>query len=361
MASDRRCSSKRWPSSPSRAAQDGESSAGPFRVTARERDRADLEAFDGYYRGRPRIDRVEVRGYPTARAAWAALMRGEIDFLYEVGPEAIEFVEGGTDVRAFSLLRPYVFLLGFNVARPTLRDARVRQALNLAIDKNAAIDLAFGGRGVAATGPVWIRHWTYDEAVSPVRHDPDAARALLEAAGWPTPGPGVGKARRGRLTLSCMVPAGYESLERLALMLQKQLLDVGVDLDLEAVPSPELAERLAAGRFDTFLFPQIAGTGLTGPCWFWHSPAGGVGPFVRHGYDAADAALDRMRRASDDEALRAAVRDVQRVVAADPPAVFVAWQERSRAVRRRFEIPAAADRDVLGSLAQWRLATEKVR
>jgi hypothetical protein len=52
---------------------------------------------------------------------------------------------------------------------------------------------------------------------------------------------------------------------------------------------------------------------------------------------------------------------VQRVVAADPPAVFVAWQERSRAVRRRFEIPAAADRDVLGSLAQWRLATETVR
>lgn len=351
---------------------DGEATAGPFRVTRQDRDQADLEAFDGYYRGRPHIDRVEVRGYPNARAAWAALMRDDIDFLYEVAPEAIEFIEAGTDVRAFSSLRPYVFLLGFNVARPTLRDARVRQALNLAIDKNAAIDLAFGGRGVAATGPVWIRHWTYDEAVSPVRHDPDAARALLEAAGWPTPGPGVGKARRGRLTLSCLVPAGYESFERLALVLQKQLLDVGVDLRLEAVPLSELAERLATGRFETFLFEQVAGTGLTPLYWFWHSPprsAGSsmrIGPlpggaFVRHGYTAADAALDRMRHAGDDEALRAAVREVQRATADDPPAVFLAWQERSRAVRRRFEIPAAADRDVLGSLAQWRLATETPR
>jgi hypothetical protein len=43
--------------------------------------------------GPPSIDRLELRVFPTVRAAWAAMMRDEIDVLFEVGREAVEFVE----------------------------------------------------------------------------------------------------------------------------------------------------------------------------------------------------------------------------------------------------------------------------
>ena len=48
------------------------------------------------------------------------------------------------------------------------------------------------------------------------------------------------------------------------------------------------------------------------------------------------------------------MREVQRVLVDDPPAVFIAWDETARAVGRRFRIPVAPGRDILSSLSQWR-------
>ena len=45
-----------------------------------------MRRFPDYYRGAPTIDRIVWKSYPTVRTAWAAMMRGEIDFLYEVAP-----------------------------------------------------------------------------------------------------------------------------------------------------------------------------------------------------------------------------------------------------------------------------------
>ena len=112
------------------------------------------------------MDRVELIGYPSPRAAWVALMRSEIDFLYDVPAEATEFVEASTDVQAFSFLRSYVHLFGFNGAHPALADPRVRRAISTAIDREAIITQAFGGRGVPADGPVWPRHWAHDPSIA---------------------------------------------------------------------------------------------------------------------------------------------------------------------------------------------------
>jgi hypothetical protein len=88
--------------------------------------------------------------------------------------------------------------------------------------------------------------------------------------------------------------------------------------------------------------------------WFWHSP-GESAPWIRSGYTAADAALDRVRHARGQDDFRAAVGEFQRVLIDDPPAVFLAWRETSRALRRRFVIPSESDRDVFTLLPQWQL------
>ena len=74
-----------------------------------------LVAFDKYYQGRPRIDRLEIKPYDTLRGAWAGMMRGDIDVLQDVGRDTVEFVEAESSVQVYRFLRPYYYPLVFNV------------------------------------------------------------------------------------------------------------------------------------------------------------------------------------------------------------------------------------------------------
>jgi peptide/nickel transport system substrate-binding protein len=80
---------------------------GPFRIVRTDAQQVTLQAFDRYYRGQPAIATMEVINYPTQRSAWAALMRGELDMLYEVGRDAAGFVAAESAVKTYSSPRPY--------------------------------------------------------------------------------------------------------------------------------------------------------------------------------------------------------------------------------------------------------------
>ncbi len=142
---------------------------GPFVTDSVSADRATLHAFDDYFQGRPSIGRLELISYPTVRTAWAAMMRGEIDSLYEVGRDAADFVEAESTVRVYSFARPYVHVLGFNVRRPVFRRPEVRRAISQAIDRNAILHAVLRDRGRVADGYVWPSHWAYDRSAPTLR------------------------------------------------------------------------------------------------------------------------------------------------------------------------------------------------
>jgi ABC-type transport system substrate-binding protein len=73
-----------------------------------------------------------------------------------------------------------------------------------------------------------------------------------------------------------------------------------------------------------------------------------------------DAALDHVRHAVADDDYRSAVAEFQQAIADDPPAIFLAWSERSRAVSKRFDVQPEAGRDVLATLRLWRPTADKV-
>jgi peptide/nickel transport system substrate-binding protein len=344
---------------PVRGGRNGASGAGPFVLESSEPGRAALRAFDEYYRGSPSVRRVELRSFPTQRATWVAAMRGDVDVMYEVAPEATAFVNASAATRAFSFLRPYVYFMGFNLAHPILARREVRVAINRAIDRQLVIRRSLGGQGVVASGHVWPRHWAYDGLVAPPAFDPALAIRTLEAAGLPV-GESGRAAGRGpsRFRVAALLPADYPVLERIALVIQKQLSEVGIDLALEPVPELELRQRLATGRFEAYINEMAAGQGLNWPYWFWHTPPGEMA-WVRSGYAATDAALDAVVAARTDDQVRGAVSTFQRTLIADPPGVFLCWSEISRGVARRFAVPPERDRDVMGTLPQWRLAMEK--
>ena len=325
---------------------------GPYRLEPRQDKTIVLSSFDGYHRGRPSIDRVEVRGYPTQRKTWSAMMRGDIDMLYDVSREAADFMEAETTVKMFSFPRAYYVPLVFNVRHPVLRNPEIRRALNMAVDKAAAVRDGLRNRGRPAESPVWPEHWANDQSYRSFSFDPDAARAALDRAGVPVTRSSP-SAMPSRLSFTCLVFANDARFERLALVLQKQLFDVGVEMKLEPVSLAQLAARAAKGDFDAFLSELASVRSLRYVYYFWHSPR--AGSLFDSGYIAADSALEHMRQATSDAETRAATADLLRVFRNDPPAIFVAWQEQARAVSARFEVPDAPQRDIIGSIWQWRV------
>jgi peptide/nickel transport system substrate-binding protein len=316
---------------------------GPYVVEEESPDRLTLKAVANHYRGRPAIDRIAVTTYPDQRNAWSALMRDEIDMLYEVSRESLDFARSESSIGVATFPRPYVNVFGFNHAHPRLRDPRVRQALNLAVDRDALIRSGLAGEGEPATGHVWPQHWSYDATGSEViRHDPAGAVRLFEAAGLHV----RHEAGRmpARLRLKCVV---YEPLHRLALVLQRQLAMVDVDLQLEPMPTADLIGRLGTADFESFVFEMASARTFWFINYFWHSQT-----FMKHGYAGADDVLDRVRRARDDEEFREAAVTLQRRFHEDPPAVFLAWDRTSRAVSRRFAVPETGD-DIYHTIARW--------
>ncbi len=316
-----------------------------------------LTAFDQYYRGRPKIAAIEINNFREPRASWAALMRGEIDAVHEIAPNAVDFVDGQT-VNTYAFVRPYYIQLLFNVRHPLLKKPAVRQALSYGVDRQQIVDLALNKQGTVAEGPIWPYHWAYSTAEKTYTHNSEVATLRLDSAGLKIK-PSSEKGRMpSRLRIRCLTVANDDRYEKIALVLQKQLYEIGVDLEIETAPGNEVVKRLNSGDFDTVLIPRSSGRSLAWTYLTYHSAKN------RAGYTAADAVLDTLRQTTEEALVRTYVSDLQQIFHDDPPAIFIAWPKVARGVSSRFVVPDDTDesnrrddagREVLSSLWQGRL------
>jgi peptide/nickel transport system substrate-binding protein len=328
-----------------------EVATGPFKVTQSDAQHVALQAFDQYYKGHPTISNITITNYPTLRNAWAALMRGETDMLYEVGRDAAEFVQAESRVKTYSFGRPYYNVLAFNVRHPMLKRTDVRRALNEAVDRTALIRDAMNGRGRTADGPLQPEHWAYSTASPPFEFNPTAARLLLDQ-GRLRIQPSTGGRMPSRFAFTCLV-WNDPRFERLAVLIQKQLADVGVDMRLVSLPLKDLGERVAKGDFDAFLI-EMNGRSLGWVYEWWHSHEQGR---INSGYRSADGALDRIKAAATDDEVRQGVAELLKILHEDPPGAFLSWHMTSRAVSTKFDVAFEADREIVLNLWKWRPAT----
>ena len=333
----------------------GRVSTGPFSVVSLSADELVLEADPNYHEGPPIAARAVVRRYDTLRTAWADMMRGQLDFLFEVGPDSADFLADQPSIDLHTYLSTYANMLLLNSARPQFHTAGVRRALNLAIDRTALVQQAQKGHGVPATVPTWPNHWAYGTGEHGFGYDPEQAAALLAA--------GRGGSRHAGapgqplLEFTCLIPANFAILERLALLVQRQLAEVDVRMRVESVPPETLDRRWRRGDFDALLLPFLSGPYAWVPFSTWHSP-GASRRWNFWGYRSAavDATLEALRDARDDAEFAGALRRFEAAFANDPPAVLLTWNERIQAVSHRFVVPAAADgRDGMYFVGSWSL------
>lgn len=223
---------------------------GPFVITDwKTGDQITYEPNPNYREeGKPYLEGITVKVTPEKEAAIAAFVNGDLDYLYFVVtgdlPELVDAQEeSGNVVVNVSQDGASIEWLWLNLGtegdpatpHPVLGDPAVREAIDVAIDRQAIIDEILGGFGLLE-GSFIFAGW----AASPrpiATFDPEAAKSILDAAGW-VPGDGGVREKNGvRASLRYQCIAGDLTRELYQQLIQQNLMDVGIETTIENVPS----------------------------------------------------------------------------------------------------------------------------
>ena len=160
---------------------------GPFKLVSYEPSRVTVvERNPGYYRpDRPLLDRVEVLLYPDSTARTAAQIAGDTDLMLNVEPTSFEQLNGAAGTKALRTASGQFLNVIMGCTQKPFDDVRVRQALSLAVDRGALVELVAEGLGtvgadVPANGAYHFAAGLPDKAESQAE-----AKRLLAAAGYP--------------------------------------------------------------------------------------------------------------------------------------------------------------------------------
>ena len=283
--------------------------SGPFRFVRWDRGtRLVLERNDRYFKGRPKLDRIELTIVPDENTMETELRTHELDMPVSSSAVLWSHVRGVPGLA--TRLDPWnsETLLALDNARPALRDVRVRRAIAEAIDYGAIIhkltfDTATVATDVVAPGSLgFAKNAAY-------RYDPAHAKAMLEQAGWHA-GPDGTRAKDGATLDLVIVVASQGAGPLYAVQLQRMLLDVGIRVTIKTYPYKGIYAYdgpIVTGRYDLAIYAN------TLPYDPDRTTTLGCGEFTPKGMNEfrfCDRALDALEReglATDDVRQRAAL------------------------------------------------------
>jgi peptide/nickel transport system substrate-binding protein len=338
--------------------------AGPFKLVRWTAGQSlEFEAFDGYFEGRPYVDRATVRVVSNSGAGVLLLAAGEID-VFGLPQNELATVEAMRPVEVHATPMLNFHHIAWNLRNPLFMDRRVRQALTHAIDREAIVDALLGGRGAVAHAPIPpLIAWAYTDDVPKFPYDPVRARQLLLEAGW-TPGADEILQRGGERFAFELLTSENSTIQRDAsVIVQQYLREVGIEVRVTQLELSSLIARVDPPRFefDAYLLGMNVITDPD-PRLLWHSGeiAEGLNNIAfRH------ARVDKLAEINTrvmDRAERAAVlKEVWQILAEEQPYTFLFFPESLYGVRADVHGFKAHPRLITHRMNEWWLDREEAR
>nr|MBO2502687.1 ABC transporter substrate-binding protein [Thermoanaerobacterales bacterium] len=293
---------------------------GPFRLEDVGADGITLTAFEDYWGEGPGVDEVEFRFISEPTTALTALQTGEVHWTDNVPAQRVEELQGSGDVTVETVPSVDYWYMAVNFARPPFDRAEVREAIALALDREAIADAAqFGLARVNQTAIPEESFWYHDYA--PYERDVDAARDLLAEAGVED------------LTMGLMVTDEYPETVEVAQVIAANLEEVGITVDIQTEQFSTWLDRQGAGDFDAFLLGWL---GNLDPYGYYHSQHVCEGENNYQGYcdPETDELLERAATEADEDARKELYDEAaERIVDANSyiylynPSVVQAWTD----------------------------------
>lgn len=224
--------------------------SGPYRLASYTRGEGSYlyTANDGFFLGRPYVQRIEMR--PVGDEL-TALQAGQIDIAsLTVARQNALVPFQRAPYRILRGSEDFTLALYWNLGKGgALADARFRQACCLAIDRKAAVQKLLTGNGdpgnpgfLPPTHPFFTRVEQYS-------YDPARAAALLDSAGYRKVASGLRQGQDGRPLRFTMV-VNNSPVPPVADIVVQQLLDLGVQVQVQALDTPTLDSRTTSGSYE---------------------------------------------------------------------------------------------------------------
>ena len=322
---------------------------GPYRLTQLEFSKnIELSAFDDYFEGRPKIDKIAFHVIPDPMTRLLMLKNAQLD-LGSIEPLVMERQLGADFFKKFDIYEKislsYTYL-GFNLRKKKFADPRVREALSLAIDREELVDILFFKHAKVCTGPFLPGSAAFNPDVKAPTQNIARARKLLREAGYDEEHPFVFEIATSNS--SSIRPYAAE-------ILQYQLKKAGVIVKLRVMEWQAFLNMVVfPHKFDTVLL----GWGLSptpDPYLFWHSASDKPGGFNLVGYHnpQVDKLIEKSQSIIDKKQLTAMWREMFALIVADNPYLFLYIPNSITAVNKEIHPIEPALGGIWHNYIQW--------
>jgi peptide/nickel transport system substrate-binding protein len=247
--------------------------AGPFNLTKFKKDQIALfQKNPDFYGPKPKVNAFGLRMFSNDDALVAALKAGEIDSIEELPPTSIKTLENAD----FSVTKvPGVDQTDFIInsspnkkSHPELQNPKVRQAFDLAIDRQRVVDVVF--LGAAKPGATIIPEATgqwFNSNVQPTPFSPGESNRILDELGYKKGGDGIRVANGQKMAYEVITPTDLHSANRTFQILQPDFRKIGVQLTQKALDSTAAFDAMTApdGKYANFDIALWDWVGLMDP------------------------------------------------------------------------------------------------
>ena len=292
---------------------------GPFKFESRNPG-ADvvLTKYEDYWGEPAKLDQVTFKVVSEQSARIAELETGVSHVADNIGPNNVSRVEGTDGVHVVQEPSVSLAYVGFNVQKEPFDDVRVRQAISMAIDKEQIIQGVYNGIGIPAVGPLAPPVFGYDENVSGLEYDPEAAKELLAEAGY-----------EDGFTTTIWTNDNEQRVDT-AVNIQAQLAEIGIDVEIEELEWGAYLERTANGDHDMFIlgWSVVTSDADYGMYPLFHSSA--VGATGNRSFledEELDKLLDDARQETDPEVRQELYSQAQEKLVELAPMIYLNHSE----------------------------------
>jgi peptide/nickel transport system substrate-binding protein len=292
---------------------------GPFKFVSQRIDQdMVIERNPMSWSVEPKIERVRFAVVPDAITQSLELEKGSGDVESNSLPmDSIPILSSQPNLTVDDAPGTMVQYLAFNTRDPILKDARVRQAIACAINRDLIVATLYHGHARTAMSLLPQNHWAWTSDVAPYDYDPARAERLLDEAGYPRGADGV----RLHLTIKSSTD---ERARLLAAVLQQQMARVGIALDIRSNEFATFYADVVRGAFQMYSLYWIGGNEQPDIFSLVFSsarfPPNGANR-GRYSNPQLDALLDDAYQSQDMARRRADYVEAQQILARDLPSV----------------------------------------